>query len=184
MEFAVDNRAIFHSSPERKSTTAHLTRYCCSRAAEPQKRDTLLTGISPLLTGPLLMHLDEMGHSDSVLVADAHFPSARLARRFVDLPGTTATDVVAAIRTVLPLDDDGPLDLMATPDGTSLPIHSEIAAAARIGTGEPRFVDRFAFYELAATASVIVRTGERRTYANALLRKGIVAEIASNTRTS
>ena len=144
----------------------------------------MLSGISPLLTGALLMHLDEMGHSDSVVIADAHFPSARLARRFVDLPGTSATDVVAAIRYLLPLDDDAPLDLMAPPDGARLPIHDQLIAAARIGAGEPRLVDRFAYYGLAADAFVIVRTGERRTYANALLRKGIVAEIAVSTRTS
>ena len=120
------------------------------------------------------MHLDEMGHSDSVVIADAHFPSARLATRFVDLPGTTVTDVLAAIRTVLPLDDDGPLALMATPDGGTIAIHDDLIAAARIERGEPRFVDRFEFYERAAEAFVIIRTGEQRTYANALLRKGIV----------
>jgi L-fucose mutarotase len=120
------------------------------------------------------MHLDEMGHSDSVVIADAHFPSARLAKRFVDLAGTTVTDVLTAIRTVLPLDEDGPLDLMATPDGRTIAIHDDLITAARIEKGEPRFVDRFAFYELAAEAFVVIRTGEQRTYANALLRKGIV----------
>ena len=144
----------------------------------------MLTGISSLLTGPLLMHLDQMGHSDSVVIADAHFPSARLAHRFVDLPGTSVTDVLAAIRTVLPLDDDGPLDLMATRAGARLPIHDELVATARIDAGAPRFVDRFAFYELAASAFVIVRTGEQRTYANALLRKGIVPGIAAGGGTS
>jgi len=126
------------------------------------------------------MHLDEMGHSDSVVIADAHFPSARLAHRFVDLPGTSVTDVVAAIRTVLPLDDERPLDLMATPDGARLPIHEELIATARIEAGEARFVERLAFYESAASAFVIVRTGERRIFANVLLRKGIVAGIAAN----
>ena len=130
------------------------------------------------------MHLDEMGHSDSVVVADAHFPSTRLARRFVDLPGASVTDVVVAIRSVLPLDDDAPLDLMATPDGVLLPIHNELVEAARIDAGEPCFVDRFAYYARAAEAFVIVRTGERRTYANALLRKGIVAEVAAGAATS
>jgi L-fucose mutarotase len=134
----------------------------------------LLTGISPLLTGSLLMHLDEMGHSDTVVIADAHFPSARLAHRFIDLPGTRVTDVLIAIRTVLPLDDDGPLDVMAAPGGEKRAIHDELIAAARIEAGEPRFVDRFEFYERAAGAFVIIRTGDQRTYANALLRKGIV----------
>lgn len=65
----------------------------------------MLEGINPLLTGELLLHLDRMGHSDSVVIADAHFPAWALGDRVVDLPGTTTPEVVAAIRTVLPLDD-------------------------------------------------------------------------------
>jgi L-fucose mutarotase len=132
----------------------------------------VLSGINPLLSGSLLHLLDEMGHSDSVVIADAHFPSARLATRFVDLPGTSATEVLIAVRSVLPLDDEAPLDLMAAPGGRR-DIHSELIAAARPEAGEPAFVDRFEFYERAAAAFVIVRTGERRSYGNALLRKGI-----------
>ena len=41
----------------------------------------MLTGINPLLTGELLWHLDAMGHSDAVVIADAHFPAAALADR-------------------------------------------------------------------------------------------------------
>ena len=36
----------------------------------------MLEGIHPLLTGALLHHLDDMGHSDAVVIADAHFPAA------------------------------------------------------------------------------------------------------------
>jgi L-fucose mutarotase len=35
-------------------------------------------------------------------------------------------------------------------------------------------LSRQAFYDEAATAYLIVRTGETRTYGNALLRKGVV----------
>lgn len=133
----------------------------------------MLNGIDPLLSGELLLHLDAMGHSDAVIVADAHFPARRLAKNYVELPGTTVTDVVRAIRSVLPLDGDAPLDLMATAKHERLPIHDELIAAARIENGEPRFVDRFDYYELAEKAYLIVRTGEQRVYANALLRKGI-----------
>jgi L-fucose mutarotase len=136
--------------------------------------DRVLSGLSPLLTGTLLHYLDDMGHSDSVVVADAHFPAARLGKRVVELPGASATDVVAAIRSVLPLDEDAPLVLMAASDPDRLPIHDELLNAARLETAAANFVDRFAFYELATAAFVIVRAGEQRIYANALLRKGIV----------
>ena len=81
----------------------------------------MLSGIHPLLTGPLLAHLDAMGHSDAVVLADAHFPAHRLGTRVLDLPGVATPDLMAAIRTVVPLDDAPAVDLMATPDVERLP---------------------------------------------------------------
>ena len=132
----------------------------------------MLEGINPLLTGELLLHLDRMGHSDAVVIADAHFPAWAIGARVVDLPGTTTPEVLAAVRSVVPLDDAPALDLMASADGEVLDVQRELAAAA--GVDDPRYVDRFEYYELAKTAYVIVRTGETRTYGNALLRKGVV----------
>jgi L-fucose mutarotase len=136
----------------------------------------MLEGIHPLLTGELLLHLDRMGHSDAVVIADAHFPAWAIGARVVDLPGTTTPEVVAAVRTVLPLDDAPALDLMASADGEVLDVQRELAAAA--GTDSPRFIDRFAYYEQARGAYLVVRTGETRTYGNALLRKGVVGHPA------
>ena len=136
----------------------------------------MLNGIHPVLTGELLGHLDAMGHSDAVVVADAHFPAARLASRLLTFPGLGTPDVLAAVRTVLPLDDAPGLDLMAAPPGTDVPVHAELQAAAGAGEADVRWLDRHAFYEEAARAYVVVRTGETRIYANALLRKGVVQE--------
>lgn len=134
----------------------------------------MLEGIHPLLTGELLLHLDRMGHSDAVVVADAHFPAWGLGARVIDLPGTTTPEVVAAIRTVLPLDDAPGLDLMTSADGEVLDVQHELMAAAGTAVDTTRFVDRFAYYEVAADAYLLVRTGETRKYGNALLRKGVV----------
>ncbi|MGW9585238.1 RbsD/FucU family protein [Microbacterium sp. NPDC055455] len=137
----------------------------------------MLEGIDRLLTGELLLHLDRMGHSDAIVVADAHFPAWAVGTRVVDLPGTTTPQVVAAVRTVLPLDDAPALDLMASADGEVLDVQRELAAAA--GTDAPRYVDRFDYYELAKKAYVVVRTGETRKYGNALLRKGVVGHLSA-----
>lgn len=134
----------------------------------------MLRGIHPLLTGPLLHALDAMGHSDAAVVADAHFPAAALGTRLVELPGTRTPDVVAAIRTVLPLDDAPALDLMASADGAVLDVQHELVAAAGTDLDGTRFIDRFEYYDIARSAFVIVRTGETRSYGNALLRKGLV----------
>lgn len=134
----------------------------------------MLAGIHPLLTGELLAHLDAMGHSDSVVLADAHFPAQRLARRLITFPGLGTPDVLAAVRSVLPLDDSPAVDLMATPDRTRLPVQAALVAAAGVGWDDVRLVDRHRFYDVAAEAYLIVRTGETRVYGNVILRKGVV----------
>jgi L-fucose mutarotase len=135
----------------------------------------VLTSIHPILTGDLLAHLDAMGHSDAVVLADAHFPAARLADRLLVFPGLSTPDVLAAVRTVIPLDEQPGLDLMTSADGTLLPVQEELIAAAGAGQQGVRFLDRHEFYEAAARAYVIVRTGETRTYGNVILRKGVVS---------
>ena len=135
----------------------------------------MLTGISRILSGELLYRLDAMGHSDSVVVVDAHFPAERLAKRLIVLPGLSSPEVLNAIRTVIPLDTAPALDLMASTDGTRLPIQEELIAAAGAAEADVRFVSRLDFYDIAADAFLIVRTGETRVYGNALLRKGVVA---------
>lgn len=134
----------------------------------------MLLKLDPLLTGRLLLALDEMGHGDAVVVADAHFTASKLARKhLIDLPGLSSPRVLTAIRSVTVPDTYGPaLDLMESPDGL-LPVQEELIAAARLDGTEWRMVERFAFYDLAAQAELIIRTGETRVYGNALFRKGV-----------
>jgi L-fucose mutarotase len=138
----------------------------------------VLTSIHPILTGSLLAHLDAMGHSDAVVLADAHFPADRLASRLLTFPVLSTPDVLAAVRTVVPLDDPPAIDLMTSADGAQLPVQEELIAAAGASERDVRFLDRHAFYDVAAEAYLIVRTGETRTYGNVLLRKGVVTQEA------
>ena len=134
----------------------------------------MLKGIHPILSGELLAHLDAMGHSDAVVLADAHFPADRLAHRLLTFPGLSTPDVLAAVRTVIPLDDQPSLDLMSSADGTRLPVQEALISAAEATEEDVQFLDRHAFYDVAAEAYLIVRTGETRTYGNVILRKGVV----------
>lgn len=136
----------------------------------------MLTDIHPLLTGDLLAHLDAMGHSDAVVLADAHFPAARLATRLLLFPGVSTPEVLAAVRTVIPLDDAPALDLMRPTDASTLPVHGLLMAAAGASEDDARFVSRDEFYALAGAAYLIVRTGETRVYGNVILRKGVVTD--------
>lgn len=134
----------------------------------------MLTGVDPLLTGPLLTLLDEMGHSDTVAVVDAHFPAARMGPPVIERPGVDAPRVLAAVRSVLPPDDRRAVVLMTSLDATRLSVQDELVEAAAVSADLVDSVDRYAFYDEAATASVLVRTGEARAYGNALFRKGLV----------
>ena len=57
----------------------------------------MLVGVHPLLTPDLLHALASMGHGDEIVIADANFPSASIARRIVAMPGADAPRVLEAI---------------------------------------------------------------------------------------
>lgn len=134
----------------------------------------MLTGIDPALSGPILARLDAMGHSDAVVLADAHFPAARLAQDWIDLPLVSTPRLLRAIVRVVPLDETPALDLMASADGALLPVQEQILTVAGVSADDATFLDRFEFYRRAAQAALVIRTGETRTYGNVLLRKGVV----------
>jgi L-fucose mutarotase len=68
---------------------------------------------------------------------------------------------------------------MASADGDVLEVQRRLMAAAGTDAATTRFVERFAYYEVAKCAYLMVRTGETRTYGNALLRKGVVGHPAA-----
>src|SRR6516165_4318707 len=91
----------------------------------------MLKGIDPLL-GPDLLHgLASMGHGDALVIADANFPAAALARRLIDLGGVDAPTAARAILTVLPLDSFVPapglvMEVVGDP-GATPPVVAEFA---------------------------------------------------------
>jgi proline iminopeptidase len=133
----------------------------------------VLNGVDPLLTGDLLAALDAMGHGDTVVLADAHFPAARLGRRVVDLPAVGTPDLLRAVRSVLPLDDPSAVTMMATADGAPVAVQEALAEAAGRPLSEVGLLERFEFYGAAESAFLVVRTGETRSYGNVMLRKGL-----------
>ncbi len=140
----------------------------------------MLTGIHPILTGRVLCLLDELGHGDELVLADANFPARSIRTgppEFLDLPGLASPAVLAAVRTVVPADTyEGPaVALMAAEPGIDLTVQTELRAAADVPEERIEEVERFAFYERARTAAAVIRTGEVRPYGNVILRKGVVA---------
>ena len=139
----------------------------------------MLKGISPLLSPDLLHLLASMGHGDEIVLADANFPSAAQARRLLRLPGSSAQAVLDAVLSVLPLDDFVPqaaLTMQVVGDPSARPpVVAEFDVVLQAhGCTPSAALERFAFYERAATAFAIVATGETRIYGNILLKKGVV----------
>ena len=143
----------------------------------------MLIGIDPALSPELLAALAAMGHGDELCLADAHFPAASTAGggRLIRLPGLDGPRVLTAILSVLPLDT-----FVATPAAVMAVVgtaerepevvarYCELLERAVGRSVVPERLERFAFYERARAAFAIVATGERRTYGNLLLRKGLV----------
>jgi L-fucose mutarotase len=142
----------------------------------------VLKGLDPLL-GPDLLHaLASMGHGDELVVADANFPAATLARRLIELSGVGAPDAARAILSVLPLDSfvaEPALVMEVVGNPTEAPpVVAEFERVVGAAAGRPVTLGRLAraaFYTRAQHAFAIVRTGERRLYGNLILVKGVVA---------
>lgn len=137
----------------------------------------MLSGIHPILHGDLLAALDRLGHGDELVVADANFPAYREGVDVQVAAGLDAPAVVEAIRTVVPLDtyDEASVLLMTAEGGERLAVQHELLVAADVPGERVDGLDRYDFYERAATARLVVRTGELRPYGNVILRKGVVS---------
>ncbi|WP_136683927.1 RbsD/FucU family protein [Falsirhodobacter xinxiangensis] len=136
----------------------------------------MLKNVNPLLTGDLLAILSDMGHGDEVVITDANFPADAVAQRLVRLP-VSATDVLDAVLSVIPLDDfvDAPSAAMDAPERPA--IYTDFQSAMDASEGRSvglELIDRFEFYDRAKAAYAVIATGERRLYANIILKKGVL----------
>jgi L-fucose mutarotase len=140
----------------------------------------MLKNIPPIL-GPDLLHaLRAMGHGDEIAIVDANYPAENAGPPVIRLDGLTATDVLDAVLTLMPLDtyvDEQAfgMEVVGHPEQREA-THREFDAI--IKRHEPdmglSLIERFAFYERVAGAYALVQTGERRLYGNVLLKKGII----------
>lgn len=131
----------------------------------------MLKGIDPLLTGELLKVLDEMGHSDQIVIADANFPAHRVHDVVIEVPGVDIEQMIRAVVSVMPLDEAQPPVLMESDLNPRPAVQDDIVRAT--GADEHVMVERWAYYDLAEKSVAIVSTGELRLWANVVLSKGL-----------
>jgi L-fucose mutarotase len=142
----------------------------------------MLKGIPSILSPDLLKILMEMGHGDELVLGDGNFPAAGYAQRLVRCDGHHVPELLDAILQIFPLDQyvEKPVGLMAVvPGDPTKPVIWDKYKAI-IKKSEPQaqieMIERFAFYERAKQAYVIIATGEPALYANIILKKGVVKE--------
>lgn len=142
----------------------------------------MLKGIPSILSPELLKVLDEMGHSDEIVIADGNFPGASHAQRLIRLDGHQVPEILDAILQLFPLDRyvPAPVALMEVVKGDPVvPViwdeYKKIIAAHEENI-QIENVERFAFYERAKKAYAVITTSEKALYANIILKKGVVTE--------
>jgi L-fucose mutarotase len=147
----------------------------------------MLKSIDPLLSPDLLYVLAAMGHGDDLAIVDANHPAETIARatisgRLVRLPGVAMDRAVAAVLSVLPIDDfePGPIRRMeVVGDRAAIPdVQREVQAVVDRALGRPSAMfglERFAFYDAGKRAFAVLQCGDPRPYGCFLIRKGVVA---------
>ncbi len=141
----------------------------------------MLKRLSPLLTPDLLYVLRAMGHGDEIAIVDANYPADSAGPQVVRLDGVAATDIVDAVLSVMPLDDFVPEAAWhmqpaegASPDQPIFDDYRKLVEKHEGGKIKLSSIERFAFYERANRAYVMVASGERRLYGNIILKKGVI----------
>ena len=145
----------------------------------------MLKGIPSIISPELLKVLCEMGHSDTIVIADGNFPTESMGKncKVIRMDGHGVPEILDAILELFPLDAyiDKPVHLMEIVPGDTAktPIwdtYKEIITKHDSqGADLVTNVERFAFYEETKVAYAVIATSEKALYANILLQKGVIS---------
>jgi L-fucose mutarotase len=146
----------------------------------------VLRNLDPVLTPELLYVLAAMGHGDDLVLCDANFPAASVAREtthgtVIQLAGVGVQQAARAILSVFPLDEHVPapafrMAVTETPDVVA-PVQQLVQAEIDRAAGRAlpmEALERFEFYEAARGTFAVVRTTEKQFYGDFIFRKGAV----------
>ena len=141
----------------------------------------MLINIDPILSPELLHALRSMGHGDKLVLADANFPSAALAKKLIRLDGANIPNAAKAILSVLPLDSfvDYPVERMKIDDNPDEinDVHQDLIDVLKNSAGDKwkvGSIERFKFYEEAKQAYMIVSTTDARAFGCFIITKGVI----------
>lgn len=143
----------------------------------------MLKGIPSILSPELLCALSQMGHGDELVIADGNFPCHTVGKNSIVIhaDGHGVPEILDAVLQLFPLDtySEKPVGLMEVVKGDNVetPIwdkYNELLCKHEPEHHDIEYIERFAFYERAKGAYLIIATSEQALYANILLKKGVV----------
>ncbi|MGL5956268.1 MAG: RbsD/FucU family protein [Brevinema sp.] len=141
----------------------------------------MLNKIPSIIPPELMKCMMEMGHSDTLVIADANFPGTTCSQRVIQANNTETAKLLEAILPFFPLDNfiESPITLMKTRPSDPYPsIWDEYKRIIQLYDSCKAFKDfelleRSLFYQKAKDSFVVVQTGDLRLYANLILHKGV-----------
>ena len=146
----------------------------------------MLKNIPSILPPILLKTLCEMGHGDSIVIADGNFPAESVGKNaiVIRMDGHGVPEILEAILKLLPLDQyvEKPVALMERCAGDNADVsiwekYKKILKASGEGSAKSiRMLERFAFYDEAKKAYAVIATSETSQYANVILQKGCIIQ--------
>lgn len=144
----------------------------------------MLKGIPQIISPMLLKVLCEMGHGDSIVIADGNFPAESVGKDAVVIraDGHGVPEILEAVLSLIPLDQyvEKPVSLMDRVKGDNADVsiwktYEDILQKSEgKGFESVRMLERFEFYDEAKKAYAVVATSEKSQYANVILQKGCI----------
>ncbi len=139
----------------------------------------MLKGIDSALSPELLKVIDEMGHGEEILLADANYPVNSMNLPVIRADGIDIPRLMKAILKLMPLDTFAEYNIiLMNSNGEEPEIWKEYRKILENSGEEFRIksVSRFDFYKMGAKVSAVVATGEKALYANIILKKGVISD--------
>ena len=141
----------------------------------------MLINIDPILNPELLFHLRAMGHGDSLVLADANFPSYSINSNVIRLDGVNIGRAAKAILSVFPLDSfvEFPvakmeIDKRPEEENEVQKEFSDVLKNSSEHTWNMGSICRQDFYREAEKAYCVVATTDTRPYGCFILTKGVL----------
>lgn len=144
----------------------------------------MLKGIPQIISPSLLKVLCEMGHGDSIVIADGNFPAESVGKNAIVIraDGHGVPEILDAVLSLIPLDQyvEKPVCLMDRVKGDNADVsiwqtYDKILQKSEgKGLESVRMLERFEFYDEAKKAYAVIATSEKSQYANVILQKGCI----------